>query len=37
MLKSVGSALKKGWRKMKQGASKVNHQIKESKVRTSKS
>lgn len=37
MLKSVGSALKKGWRKMKQGASKVNHQIKESKVRTSAS
>ena len=37
MLKSVGSALKKGWRKMKQGASKMNHQIKESKVQISES
>lgn len=32
VLKSVGGYLKKGWRKMREGAVKVNRQIKESKV-----
>ncbi|KAK8816841.1 hypothetical protein WA577_002636 [Blastocystis sp. JDR] len=32
VLKSVGGYLKKGWRKMREGAVKVNRQIKESKL-----